>query len=131
VALFRFVAQSGVPIADQVIFAAKKAIFSGNLQPGDAFPSVRTLAREMKVHPNTAQKVIGQLASEGFLQVQPGIGTVVAKPAARNGRVQLLGGELEQLAVRALQMGVSLDDLQDALRACWTRVAGKDGGAER
>jgi GntR family transcriptional regulator len=130
VGLFRFVPQSGVPIADQVIFAAKKAIFSGALRPGDAFPSVRTLAREMKIHPNTAQKVIGQLASEGFLQVMPGIGTIVARPPARNGRVRLMGRELEQLAIQALQLGVSLDDLQDALRDCWAKVAGKEGGTE-
>jgi GntR family transcriptional regulator len=123
VGLFRFVPQSGVPIADQVIFAAKKAIFSGALRPGDAFPSVRTLAREMK-------KVIGQLASEGFLQVMPGIGTIVARPPARNGRVRLMGRELEQLAIQALQLGVSLDDLQDALRDCWAKVAGKEGGTE-
>lgn len=126
-ALFRVVAQSGVPIAEQVIFAAKKAILTGTLQPGDAFPSVRTLAREVKIHPNTAQKVIAQLALEGFLQVLPGIGTIVARPpAARNGRARLLANDLEQLTVRGLELGISLDELQSALRDCWIRLAGKD-----
>lgn len=125
---FRVVPQSGVPIAEQVIFAAKKAIFSGKLRPGDAFPSVRVLAREMKMHANTAQKVIAQLVSEGLLEVQPGIGTVVVQPPpARNGRARLIAREVEQLTVQAMQIGVSLEEVQAALAECWRGLSGKDG----
>ena len=125
---FRLVLQSGVPIADQVAFAAKKAIFSGKLRPGDAFPSVRTLSRAMKIHANTAQKVIAQLAAEGLLKVLPGIGTVVAQPAMpRSGRARLLAREVEQLTVQAMQIGVSLVELQSALEECWRHLDGRDG----
>jgi GntR family transcriptional regulator len=125
---FRLTPQPGVPIADQVAFAAKKAIFSGQLRPGDAFPSVRALGRAMKIHANTAQKVVSQLAAEGLIEVLPGIGTVVAKPAARrNGGARLLATEVEQLAVQAMQIGVSLDELQNAIGESWHRLAGKDG----
>jgi GntR family transcriptional regulator len=125
---FRLIAQPGVPIADQVAFAAKKAIFSGTLRPGDAFPSVRELGRAMKIHANTAQKVVAQLAAEGVIQVIPGIGTVVAKPAApRSGRARLLTGDLEHLAIQAMQMGVSLEELESAMGDCWRRLAGEDG----
>ena len=124
---FRITAQSGVPIAEQVIFAAKKAIFSGKLRPGDAFPSVRVLARSMKIHANTAQKVIAQLAEEGLLEVRPGIGTVVAQPKTpRSGRVRALAREVEQLAVQARQLGVSLDELQTAMAGCWQSLYGKE-----
>jgi GntR family transcriptional regulator len=78
---FRLIPQPGVPIAEQVVFAAKKAMFSGKIRPGDAFPSVRALGRAMKIHANTAQKVIAQLTAEGLLEVRPGIGTVVAQRA--------------------------------------------------
>lgn len=125
---FRLVPQSGVPIAEQVVFAAKKAIFGGKLRPGDAFPSVRVLARAMKIHANTAQKVIAQLASEGLLEVLPGIGTVVAKaPAPRNGRARLLAREVEQLAVQAMQIGVSLEELQSAIEQYWRAMVAEDG----
>jgi GntR family transcriptional regulator len=125
---FRLVVQAGVPIAEQVAFAAKKAIFSGKLRPGDAFPSVRALGRAMKIHANTAQKVIGQLAAEGLIEVLPGIGTVVARPAApRNGGVRLLAREVEQLSVQAMQIGVSLEELQSAVGDCWRRLAKGDG----
>lgn len=124
---FRLIAQSGVPIAEQVVFAAKKAIFSRKLRAGDTFPSVRELARAMKIHANTAQKVVAQLAAEGLLEVRPGIGTVVATPPApRNGRARLLAGEVEQLAVQAIQIGVSLEDLQSAIEQCWRRLAGEE-----
>ncbi|SPE29242.1 Transcriptional regulator, GntR family [Candidatus Sulfopaludibacter sp. SbA3] len=125
---FRLVVQPGVPIADQVAFAAKKAIFSGKLRPGDAFPSVRALGRAMKIHANTAQKVISQLAAEGLIEVLPGIGTLVAQPAApRSGRSRLLAGDVEQLTVQAMQIGMSLEELQSAVGECWHRLAGKDG----
>lgn len=125
---FRLIPQSGVPIGEQVVFAAKKAIFSGRLRPGDAFPSVRSLGRAMKIHANTAQKVIAQLAAEGLLEVLPGIGTVVAQPApARSGRARLMAREVEQLAVQAMQLGVPLEELQAAVAECWRRLAGEDG----
>ncbi len=124
---FRLIPRPGVPIADQVVFAAKKAILAGQLRPGDAFPSVRALGRAMKIHANTAQKVVSQLAAEGLLEVLPGIGTVVAQPPARrNGSVRLLARDVEQLAVQAMQIGVSLEDLQHAIGESWRRLAGED-----
>jgi GntR family transcriptional regulator len=125
---FRLVPQSGVPIAEQVVFAAKKAVFSGRLRPGDAFPSVRTLARAMKIHANTAQKVIAQLAAEGLLEVLPGIGTIVARPPApRSGRTRLLARDVEQLVIQAMQIGISLEELQCAVTQRWRDLAAEDG----
>lgn len=126
---FRLVPQPGVPIGEQVVFAAKKAILSGRLRPGDPFPSVRALGRAMKMHANTAQKVVAQLTAEGLLEVQPGIGTVVAQPAAapRNGRARLLAREIEQLAVQAMQIGMTAEELQSAIAESWRRLAGEEG----
>lgn len=121
---FQLVLQSGVPVHEQVAFAARKAIVSGLLRPGDAFPSVRALSRAMKIHPNTAQKVVAQLTSEGLLEVRPGIGTVVLRPppAARGARAQLLGRELEQLMVEAKRLGLSLEDVHTAIDQHWHRL---------
>ena len=46
----------GATIYEQVVYAAKKAMMAGQLRPGDAFPSVRTLSRELKINPNTAHR---------------------------------------------------------------------------
>ena len=120
---FRLNPLPGVPIGEQVVFAAKKAMFSGKLRPGDPFPSVRELGRAMKIHANTAQKVIAQLTAEGLLTVKPGIGTVVASPpVARGARGKLLEREVEQLTVQAIQVGLTLAELQAAVAECWRGV---------
>jgi GntR family transcriptional regulator len=125
---FRLIPQPGVPIAEQVVFAAKKAMFSGKVRPGDAFPSVRALALAMKIHANTAQKVIAQLTAEGLLEVRPGIGTVVAQPpVARAGRSRLMAREVEQLTIQAMQLGLTLDELQTAVADCWRGLYKENG----
>ena len=121
---FRLTFQSGVPVHEQVVFAAKKAIISGKLRPGEAFPSVRALSKAVKIHANTAQKVIAQLQQEGLLDVRPGIGTVVAQPlpSARVERNRLLARDVEQLTVEAIKLGVSLDELQELLAVQWRKL---------
>lgn len=112
---------AGLPVGDQVIHAAKKAILAGALAPGEAFPSVRVLARAVKIHANTAQKVIATLTAEGLLEVRPGIGTVVARRAAlpRRERVKLLRPQAEALAVEAARVGMDLGELIETVSAAW------------
>jgi GntR family transcriptional regulator len=118
---FRFDLRPGEPIFDQVVFAAKKAIISGEFQSGQPFPSVRTLAAELKIHPNTAHKAVQYLIQEKLLEVRPGIGTVVADlPVARAAeRRRLLKQEVEQLVVEAKRVGVELPDVLREVEAQW------------
>ena len=120
--------QSGVPVHEQVVFAAKKAIISGRLRPGEPFPSVRTLSAAVKIHFNTAQKAIAQLQQEGLLEVRPGIGTVVAQRAAsgRMERARLLARDVEALTVEAIKLGVGLTELQELVNAQWRELHGKE-----
>ena len=124
--LFRLTLRSGVSIFDQVVFAAVKAFVSGEFEPGQPFPSVRTIAQELKIHPNTAHKVVQCLIQERWLEVQPGIGTVVAlSPPARAGdRQRLLEHELDQLIVEALRVGIQLEDLCEAIEKRWAKLGG-------
>src|SRR3989454_3687221 len=110
---FRVDFRPGVSLYEQVVYAAKKAMISGHMRPGDAFPSVRALSKELKINPNTAHKVVTQLMSEGMLEVLPGIGTVVAAPTASTAaeRGRLLRTELEQLVVQAKKLGLDLEDV--------------------
>lgn len=121
---FRCVLEAGTPVHEQVAFAARKAIVSGKLRPGEAFPSIRALSRAIKIHANTAQKVVGQLIAEGLLEARPGIGTVVCEPPAglRADRARLLGRDVEQLAVAAMQLGITLDEVQTAIAGTWRRM---------
>ena len=121
---FRLTFQPGVPVYQQVVYAAKKAIIAGQMRPGDRFPSVRTLSQELKINPNTAHKVVTQLISDGLLEAHPGRGTVVADLPASTARerTQLLKGELEALVVEAKRLQMDLDDVQAALSEHWERL---------
>jgi GntR family transcriptional regulator len=124
VTLLRLTLQGGDSIFDQVVYAARKAFISGEFSPGQPFPSVRALAADLKIHPNTAHKVVQYLIHEGWLEVRPGIGTVVADaPVARaSERRRLLEDEVEQLVVEALRVGAGLDEVLEAVEARWEKL---------
>jgi GntR family transcriptional regulator len=114
----------GAAIYEQVVYAAKKAMMAGQLRPGDAFPSVRTISRELKINPNTAHKVITHLVLSGLLEVRSGAGTFVANrpQASRAEKTQLLERQVEQLVVESKRLGIELEDLQEAVDKHWKRL---------
>jgi GntR family transcriptional regulator len=121
---FRLTFRPGVSLYEQVVYAAKRAIIAGVMRPGDSFPSVRMLSKDLKINPNTAHKVIGQLVAEGMLEVRVGVGTVVAAQAQSSAadRSRLLKGQLEELVVEAKKLGLEMDDVVQALSAHWRRL---------
>ena len=122
--LLRFSLQPGESIFDQIVYAAKKAFISGEFSPGQPFPSVRTLAAELKIHPNTAHRVMQHLIQEGWLEARPGVGTTVAKPpaASRADRRRLLRGEVEQLVVEGMRVGLDVEDIVEAVQTQWEKL---------
>src|SRR5262249_54440176 len=123
---FRVHFRPGVSLYEQVVYAAKKAMISGQLRPGDPFPSVRALSRELKINPNTAHKVVANMVSAGLLGKRPGNGNQGAEvaEATKSERTQLLGYEIEQLAVEARKLGISLQEMMEAIAAHWKRLGG-------
>ncbi len=121
---FRLSFEPGASLYEQVVYAAKKAMVAGQMRPGEPFPSVRALSKELKINPNTAHKVVTQLVNEGLLEVRPGTGTVVAERAASTAaeRSNLLKKELEQLVVEAKKLGLGLDAVLNAVEQHWQRL---------
>ncbi len=117
----------GLPVAEQILFAVRKAVVAGQLRAGDKFPSVRVLSQELKVNPNTAHKVIAALVAEGVLVTTPAVGSVVAEraPGGRKERAELLGAEVEWLVVEAKKLGLELEDVTAAVAAHWKRLGGQ------
>ena len=115
--------RSGLPAYEQVLYAVRRAMAAGQLRPGDAFPSVRTLSQELRINPNTAHKVVAVLQGEGLLEVRPGLGTVVAAtpPATKDQRRALLVDDVERLVVDAKVLSLELDDVIAAVRSQWAR----------
>jgi GntR family transcriptional regulator len=102
------------------------------MRPGDAFPSVRALSKELKINPNTAHKVVTHLINEGLLEVLPGVGTVVAElpQSSTAERATLLGNEIEQLVVQAKKLGMKRAHVLDAVSEHWKRLGGEEDGRE-
>jgi GntR family transcriptional regulator len=121
---FSLVFEPGIPLYEQVVYAAKKAVISGQMRPGDPFPSVRELSQALKINPNTAHKVILQLVAEGLIEVRLGRGTVVSEraPGSAFDRGKLLKKEMEQLVVEAKKLGLSLDEITESLGRHWSRL---------
>jgi GntR family transcriptional regulator len=121
----------------QVVYAATRAIVSGELRAGSAFPSVREISQALKINPNTAHKVVAELVRDGLLEVQPGVGTTVStgRGATAEERRLLLSEEVEQLVVEAKRLGLEREDVLEAVASQWedlfeeghgTRATGSD-----
>ena len=133
---FSLALRPGEPVVDQVVYAVTRAVVSGQLRPGDRFPSVRALSQELKVNPNTAQRIVALLVEAGLLAVEPGIGTVVTAPktgketgqaagqsAARRADLAALADRLaEPLVVEARRLGLNLTEVIDLVRDRWKRL---------
>lgn len=117
---------SGKPVTEQVLAAVNRAVASGRLGPGDAFPSVRELSRELGVNPNTAHKIVARLTADGVLEVIPGLGTRVAErkatPIAK--RTRELAPHAATLAVLAKGLGATREELEKILRDEWDKLDG-------
>ena len=125
-----FTLQPGQSIFDQVVFAAIRAFVSGDYRPGQQFPSVRQLAADLKINPNTAHKVIQHLIQERWLEVRPGVGAFVASPpeARAADRTRLLQHTVEQLVVDAKRLGLTHAELLQAIEAGWARLERDEEG---
>lgn len=130
---FTIALRSGESPYRQVVYAATRAIVSGEIEPGSTFPSVRELSQALKINPNTVQKAIAELVRVGLIEVRPGIGTVVAngRRASADEKRQLLRDELERLVVEARRLGLAKSDLVNAVDARWKALFGPDEGSER
>jgi GntR family transcriptional regulator len=116
--------QPGSSIFEQLVDASVKAFVTGEFKEGQPFPSVRSLAADFKIHPNTAQKVIQHLIRERFLEARPGIGTVVARvPGHAADSTELLRVEVEQFVGEAIRLGASLPQTVRMIKDEWAEAA--------
>lgn len=118
---FEFHHLPGKPASEQLVLSVKKALAKGQLKPGDSFPSVRSLSRELRINPNTAQKAITLLTQAGILEITPGIGTWVRhQPKLSPAEMAaVLDEPTETLVIEAKRLGLSLYTLEARIRFFW------------
>jgi len=124
---FTVALHTGELVYEQVVYAVHRAVVTGQLRAGDAFPSVRDLSQALKINPNTAHRIVALLVDEGLLTVRPGVGTLVSDPARADAaaRRAVLEDEAERLVVNAKRKAIGLADLLAAIRRHWSRTMSK------
>lgn len=116
---FKIDTQSGVPYYRQIIEQVKYGISRGKLQPGDRLPTVRQLAVDLSVNPNTIIRAYREMEIEDVLETHQGSGTFVGsrKPEIDElERQRMLEQILTDLLARATSYGFSLEEVLEALR---------------
>ena len=108
--------RSGVPIYVQLAEGVRRALEVGTLRPGERLPTVRALAGDLTVAPNTVVKAYGELQREGLIESRAGVGTVVvgeAGEATRRRKVEELYGRIGVIVRDAAGLGVAEEELRE------------------
>ncbi|MGH7470364.1 MAG: GntR family transcriptional regulator [Longimicrobiales bacterium] len=109
------------PIYVQIMDEVRRAIVLGTLRPDEALPSVRQLAAELRLNPNTVQQAYRELEREGVVYVRRGQGTFVAEPLSTKPDRDKLAVSVAERALReAYRSGLSADELIAAIRSLCT-----------
>jgi GntR family transcriptional regulator len=111
--------KSGVPFYRQIIEQVQFAIARGLLKPGDRLPTVRQLAVDLSLNPNTIVRAYRELELAQVLDTQQGSGTFVGQKKPELGRLEqqrMLDQILTELLARASSYGFSLDEVLAGLR---------------
>ena len=110
--------KSGVPFYRQIIDQVKAAIATETVGPGDRLPTVRQLAVDLSINPNTVSRAYTELELTGLVETQMGSGTFVGtRPVAGDDveRRRLLDQICQEFLSRASTHGFNLDDVLDNL----------------
>jgi GntR family transcriptional regulator len=126
--------RSGVPIYVQIVEGVRRALEVGTLQPTERLSTVRELARELTVAPNTVVKAYNELQRMGLIESRPGVGTaVVGNPeeAVREQRIEDLYERLGTLVRDAVGLGITEDELWERFDAEFERLYRRAASRER
>ena len=113
------------PIYEQVRDGLRRLIITGAIPPGDKLPSVRAMAAQLAINPNTIQRAYEALEAEGYVYSVPGKGSFAApNTGVDEGRKHELLQTFDQTAGELLFLGVSAQEL-------WARIRALEGGEEQ
>ena len=127
--------KTGKPVYLQLVDQIRYAAASGALRPGDALPSIRPLAEELRINRNTVAKAYAELESQGVIETLPGKGCFLKEnntPFTKQVRQKLLVKEVDEAVVTAHHLQVGRDALlalvKERLDYFERKVAAKEDG---
>ena len=116
---------SGKPIYEQIADQVKEQIMAGALAPGEALPSIRALAKDLKISVITTKRAYEELERDGFLENVPGKGCFVApqnRELLREAQLRRVEEKLTQAIEEARRGAVSLEELKEMLTELYQEV---------
>ena len=111
--------RSGAPIYDQIYSQIKDAIVSGRVAAGEALPSIRALAKDLRISVITTKRAYDELEREGFIDTLPGKGCFVAERSAellREESLRKIEGYMQEIRRLAAACGLTEDELAEIWR---------------
>ena len=117
--MFKIDMRSRTPIYEQIIDSIKELVVKGVLIPGERLPSVRDMAKEMTLNPNTVQKAYQELERQGIISTLRVKGTFISEDIQANNKIlkrSQLMEELKKLVVEAIYLDLSKDELIDYIK---------------
>lgn len=123
---FEITTHNGVPVYDQIARQVKFAVADGALAPGDLIPSVRELAKELAVNPNTVARAYRQLQAEEIVEAVPGTGLAVRAGARRvcsNDRRGLMKERIRLALAEAVTAGLEFTEIKSLVESELARLA--------
>ena len=123
--------ENHLPVYLQIVEHVRSAIAAGVYRPGEALPSLRVLATDLKVNPNTVQRAYDEMDRQGLIESRRGVGMFVAKRGARSAR-----GRAEESTEAAFAhavaagaaAGLDADRLRELFEAALEQVLEASGG---
>ena len=110
---------SGKPIYEQITTQIKNKIITGELRPGDALPSMRVLAKELRISVITTKRAYADLEQDGFIETAPGKGSFVAQKNTefiREENYRQIQDLLEQAIDLSKSCGLTLSELTELIK---------------
>lgn len=117
-------------IYEQIVDSVKEQVRRGVLQENDYMPSVRALANELGINPNTIQKAYAELERQGVIQSVPGRGSIVvaSADAVRDMQRDKAAAEIRRIAAKSAAAGLTYEEFCEAAKGAFVLTEGKENG---
>ena len=114
--------ENTISIYEQIVKSIKNSIIKEEITPGDMLPSIRSLARDLKISVITTKRAYEELEKEGLVYSVQGKGFYVKEPnleKLREEQFKGFEGNAENLITEGIKLGLTLDEMQDILKTLY------------
>ena len=118
---------SGEPISHQVVSQIKWLVVSGQLQPGEKLPSIRELAKKLRINPTTVTRIYSELSSDGVITLRQGQGAFVSTQSVQLPKAEIrrrVGRLAQSMLVEGLRLGLKRAEIDKVIDDEFRRIRG-------